>query len=386
MIRRLIILLLIVGCIFSQTPPPDAVTKVAGSINIYSFGFTFNELSGSGIVCATSGSNKIYSYGNPALLNLQDRFTISASYYKESQYNIYSWLEDKHISPFSSFNISLPYKYKIGLSYNNLYSWESEEMGATTASQPDGSGDSYTLKKHINNYSITFANDFLFQKYKIHYGFQLNNKLYRENIYTIIGENIGHSLKTGIIINKNGLELGFAFETRTKFSIEYEGEGLVVATLDTSGEIESKLLNNTIKFNAFLPYKFELGIKTPIIRNIESYIDYSRSYWSEINEYSYDKDETKLSTGIRQLIDNKVVVTVGYHKITTHVQKNDLAGLAPFNNELYNIGLIFMGESFDIELGYAKVFRNKYYTNKEQSFSTISFITYFDHLLASKSE
>ena len=92
--------MIIVGCVgmmLSQDPPdpPDAVSKVGTSVQLNIWGYTFNQLSGSGIVGAINGSIGAFSYGNPALLSLHDKITIEFSAYDESTENIYPNIKAK---------------------------------------------------------------------------------------------------------------------------------------------------------------------------------------------------------------------------------------------------------------------------------------------------
>ena len=107
---KIYVYMIIVGCVgmMLSQDPPDAVSKVGTSVQLNIWGYTFNQLSGSGIVGAINGSIGAFSYGNPALLNLHDKITMEFSGYDESMVDIYpnfSSLKDRHIVPFSSFNI-----------------------------------------------------------------------------------------------------------------------------------------------------------------------------------------------------------------------------------------------------------------------------------------
>ena len=158
--RYFYILLVVFATIpYSQDPPdpPDAVTTVA-SIKTYPWGLTMNKLSGSGTVGVTNGSIGAFSYGNPALLNLHDKITMEFSAYDESMVDIYPNFSslDRHIVPFSSFNIILPFKYKIGISYNNLYSFNSGEMEVTTEANPDGIGEYFSVILNVLKNKIKF--------------------------------------------------------------------------------------------------------------------------------------------------------------------------------------------------------------------------------------
>ena len=69
---------------YSQDPPdpPDI------SVYLHIWGYTFNQLSGSGIASVIDGSIGAFSYGNPALLNLHNKITMEFSGYDESKVNI----------------------------------------------------------------------------------------------------------------------------------------------------------------------------------------------------------------------------------------------------------------------------------------------------------
>jgi len=374
---------------YSQDPP-DPLTKVSSSVHLGIWGYTFNQLSGNGIASVIDGSIGAFSYGNPALLNLHNKITMEFSGYDESMENIYpnySFLIDRHIVPFSSFNIILPFKYKIGISYNNLYSWESGEMEVTTVASPDGTGESSTvsLSCKLNNYSLSIANSLMILNNKIHYGLQLNKKVFRQSFYTTAGKGYGISIKSGLLHEIDDIQFGVSFETETTISIEFEGEGLQV--VDEDG---ITVLERTNSFNTYLPAKLNLGFLILLTKKVESYIEYDRSYWLKISDYDYDKDDMEYSMGIRYSPNNKLAVTLGYYKIKTHMQNqyggSNLFDESPFENELVNFGLVYKFKSFVVDLGYATVVKNKYYDANKQSFIKFSIAKHLDNFFNPKAK
>jgi len=358
---------------YSQDPPdpPDAAST---SLKFYPYGYTLKKLSGNGIVGVTNGSIGAFSYGNPALLNLHNKITMEFSGYDESKVNIYpnfSSLIDRHIVPFSSFNIILPFKYKIGISYNNLYSWGSGELEVTSVPSPDGTGESFTVSHELNNYSLSIANSLMILNNKIHYGLQVNDKVFRESFYTTVKKGYGISINSGLLIEMVDIQIGASFETETNIEYDYEGE-----------------INYS--FNTYLPAKLNLGFLILLTKKVESYIEYDRSYWSKISDYDYDKDDIEYSMGIRYSPNNKLAVTLGYYKINTHMQNQyggtNLYDESPFENEIVNFGLVYKFKSFVFDLGYATVVKNKYYDDKKQSFIKFSIAKHFDNFFNPKAK
>ena len=80
------------------------------------------------------------------------------------------------------------------------------------------------------------------------------------------------------------------------------------------------LQKKTNSFNTYLPAKLNLGFLILLTKQVESYFEYDRSYWSKISDYDYDKDDIEYSMGIRYSPNDKLAITLGYYKINTHMQ------------------------------------------------------------------
>jgi len=291
----------------------------------------------------------------------------------------FSSLKDRHIVPFSSFNIILPLKYKIGISYNNLYSYESESIGVTILSEPDGTGEFNSVTYNMNNYSLSVSNNIKSLKHKIHYGLQLNYKKYINEIYTTVGKASGISIKSGLLHEIDDIQFGVSFETETNISIEFESEGLQAE--DEDGTTVRKRTNS---FNTYLPAKLNLGFLILLTKKVESYFEYDRSYWSNISDYDYDNDNIEYSMGIRYSPNKKIAVTLGHYKIFTYRRNlydgNNLFGSnSPFEDEIVNFGLVYKFKSFVFDLGYATTIND----HKNQSFVKLSIAKHFDKFFTS---
>ena len=174
--------------------------------------------------------------------------------------------------------------------------------------------------------------------------------------------------------------MGVAFETQTHFPIRFDVEGLQVPVPDEE-DVAAPVQKITKTYHAYLPYNINVGIKIPITKKAESYFDYTRSYWSKISKYDFDKDDIRLSMGIRYSLYDKLVTTLGYYIINTHRDSKPRNSTypSPYENELLSIGLIYKWELFNIDFGYATVVNNKYYDDKKQSFLKLSIATYLDN-------
>ena len=151
------------------------------------------------------------------------------------------------------------------------------------------------------------------------------------------------------------------------------------------GDVDGEKIQKEIKsFYIYSPAKLSLGFLILLTKQVESYIEYDRSYWSNISNYDYDKDDIEYSMGIRYSPNKKLSVTLGSYKIDTHLQNqygnnNLLLSESPFENEIINLGFIYDFKSFVFDLGYATVVKNRYYDDNKQSFFKLSIATYLDN-------
>ena len=337
--------------------------SISGS-SFYHSHISNNKLSGYGIVANGSTSFGGFSLGNPALLNNYNRFELGFSSLEGSSYL------DLYKDPFASLSIVLPFTYKIGISYNNIYSTYLSRL-ATTQEYPDGEyGRNFSLERTLDKYSILMANQLKLFNTDIYYGIQFNEYSYMEKIYTTEISASGRSFALGILIPSSNSKFGFYMESEASMSGELIGIGLSSPILEDSSP-NGNLGKVSIPYDFSYPMNIGLGFQSFLSPDIEIYIEHNR-FFQPRRSCAFRNELIDYTIGFRYSVNQDLLASIGYYSQDDQENSNSLPSF--HKNNRINLGFVYKSKFLIYDFGYA-------FTRTENYVVKLSISMYLDSFL-----